>query len=58
MVVASVEVHNQKRDPVQGQGVLGGSGVVISRVISRATLIITHIRGLITPLVTTLNPKP
>ena len=28
---------------------LGGSWVVISRVISRATILITHIRGLITP---------
>ena len=47
--------------------VVGGSWVVISGVISRVTIIITHIRGLITPLVTThepssipytLNPKP
>ena len=36
---------------------LGGSWVVISKVISRVTILITHIRGLITPLITTLNPK-
>ena len=29
--------------------ILGGSWVVISRVISRVTIPITHIRGLITP---------
>ena len=37
---------------------LGGSWVAISRVISRVTILITHIRGLITPLITTLSPKP
>ena len=26
--------------------------------ISRVTILITHIRGLITPLITTLTPKP
>ena len=31
---------------------LGGSWVVISGVISRATIIISHIRGLITPFIT------
>ena len=36
--------------------VLGGSGVLISRVISRVTILITHIRGLITPLITTPEP--
>ena len=35
---------------------LGGSGVVIGRVISRVTILITHIRGLITPLITTPEP--
>ena len=35
---------------------LGGSWVVISRVISRLTIIITHIKGLITPLMTTHEP--
>ena len=37
-------------------GLLGGSWVVLSRVISRVTIVITHIRGLITPLITTLEP--
>ena len=36
--------------------VLGGSGLVISRVISRVTILITHIRGLITLLITTPEP--
>ena len=36
--------------------VLGGSWVVISRVISRVTILITHIRGLITPHITTPEP--
>ena len=35
---------------------LGGSWVVISGVISRVTVFITHIRGLITPLITTHEP--
>ena len=35
---------------------LGGSWVVISRVISRVTILVTHIRGLITPLITTPEP--
>ena len=35
---------------------LGGSWVVISRVISRITIRITHIGGLITPLITTHEP--
>ena len=30
--------------------------VVIRRVISRVTVLITHIRGLITPLITTHEP--
>ena len=34
----------------------GGSWVVISGVISRVTIIITHIRGLVTPLITTHEP--
>ena len=32
---------------------LGGSWVVISRVISRVTILITHIKGLITLLIST-----
>ena len=35
---------------------LWGSWVVISRVISRVTILITHIRGLVTPLITTHEP--
>ena len=35
---------------------VGGSWVVISGVISRITLVITRIRGLITPLTTTHEP--
>ena len=33
-----------------------GSWLVISRVISRITIVITHITGLITPLITTHEP--
>ena len=39
-----------------GWGVLGGSWVVISRAISRITIVIIHIRGLITSLITTHEP--
>ena len=35
---------------------LGGSWLVISGVISRLTIVITHIRGLITPDITTPEP--
>ena len=42
--------------PAEGTAILGGSWVVISGVISRVTIVITQIRGLITPLITT--PKP
>ena len=35
---------------------LGGSWVDISRVVSRVAILITHIRGLITPLTTTYEP--
>ena len=35
---------------------LGGSWVVISGVLSMATIIITHIRGLTTPVITTHEP--
>ena len=35
---------------------LGGSWVVISRVVSRITMVITYIRGLMTPLITTHEP--
>ena len=36
--------------------VLGGSWVVTSRIISKVTILIAHIRGLITPLITTHEP--
>ena len=42
---------------VEVLGLLGGSWVVRSGVISRATIPIAGILGLLTPL-TTLNPKP
>ena len=38
------------------RGLLGGSRVVISRVISRVTKVKTHIRGLISPLRATHEP--
>ena len=45
---------------VIGQSVLGGSWVVISKVISRViskvTILLAHNRGLITPLITTHEP--
>ena len=41
---------------LQTLGLLGGSWVVISGVTSRVTIIITRIRGLITPLITTHEP--
>ena len=37
-------------------GLLGGSWVVISRVISGVTILITHIKGPIVPLITTHEP--
>ena len=39
-----------------GLTVLGGSWVVISGVISRVSILIAHIRGLVTPLITTHEP--
>ena len=41
---------------VQNASLLGGSWAVISGVISKVTIVITHIRGLITPLTTTHEP--
>ena len=38
------------------QALLGGSWGVISGVISKVTIVITHIRGRITPLITTHGP--
>ena len=46
-----------RREEPQGcMNLLGASWVVISGVVSRVTVIITHIRGLITPLITTHEP--
>ena len=38
------------------EALLGGSWVLTSRVISRVTILVTHIRGLITLLITTPEP--
>ena len=35
---------------------VGGSWVVTSRIVSRLTMVITYIKGLITPLITTHEP--
>ena len=45
-----VFLHSGHHEP------LGGSWVLINRVISRVTILINHIRGHITPLITTLEP--
>ena len=42
---------------LQLSGVLGCSWVVVSGVISRVTIIITRVKGLITPLMTTHEPQ-
>ena len=39
-----------------GLALLGGPWVVVSGLISRATIVITQIKGLITPLITTHEP--
>ena len=49
--------------PYDSVGLLGGSWTVVSGLISRVAILITHIRGLVSLLVTTheppsLNPKP
>ena len=47
----------KREDRVLRKGMLlGGSWVVISRVISSITILITHIKGLITPRITTHEP--
>ena len=61
MGVYKPQVHLCKQTSRPGPGsatkeVLGGSWVVISRVISRVTILITYIRGLITLLITTPEP--
>ena len=53
----AVRAHGKRlRIPVRTRSILGGSWVVISRVISRVTILITHIKGLITLLITTPEP--
>ena len=42
--------------PAEVHIVLGGSWVVISGVISRVTVMLSHIRGLITPFIATHEP--
>ena len=44
------------RKLVAHRDILGGSWVVISRVISRVTILMTHIKGLISPPITTPEP--
>ena len=41
---------------VKAGPILGGSWVVLCRVISRITKVITYFRGLATPLITTYGP--
>ena len=52
--------YNALIDPFKGTLIVplvpGGSWVVISGVISKVTVLITLIRGLITPLITTHEP--
>ena len=49
-------LHLKPGIPLRPSTLLGGSWVVISRVVSRVTILITHTRGLTTPLIT--NPEP
>ena len=48
-------VHFVLRPRLVNRPTLGGSWVATSGVISRVTIVITHIRGLITLLITTHN---
>ena len=48
--------HGQSTAVPRVWGLLGGSWVVISGVISPLTILITLLRGLITPLITTHEP--
>ena len=57
--VALTLASRRKTLNVQSDALLGGSWVVISGVISRVPLkgsLITHIRGLVTPFITTHEP--
>ena len=42
--------------PSPNEPLLGGSWVVISRVISKVTMLMTPVRALITPVITTHEP--
>ena len=53
--VFRLEVHRQ-RFRISSLSVLGGSWLGISRVISRITFVITYIKGLITPFITSHEP--
>ena len=46
--------HHQHHHPINA--LLGGSLVVIGGLMSRVTIVIAHIKGLITPLITTHEP--
>ena len=48
--------HTNERRPEVGFFILGGSWLVISGVLSTVTILITHTKGLITPLITTHEP--
>ena len=54
--VAQAQMARRRRFDCKVFDLLGGSWVVLIGVISRVTIVITHIRGLITPLITTLEP--
>ena len=50
--------HRQDRNAGLSSPLLGGSWVVVSGVISKVTIVITHIRGLITILIITTHEPP
>ena len=56
VVASDSELPKGSPTSYEGCSLLGGSWVVISGVISRVTRLITHIRGLITLLITTHEP--
>ena len=52
-------VHNRQwgwTEALSPANILGGSWLAISRVVSRVTIVITYIRRLTTPLITTHEP--
>ena len=54
--IAHVPVLHPPHDVSAPSPILGGSWVVITGVIIRVTILISHVRGLITPLITTHEP--